>query len=98
MVRIGRKKITMQGKGFFICSSNNINLPQKPKNNIVRGCFCRDVEPIFVSVVKNLDYERQTNHRAVCPNHHGRLVQEDIRDGAEQGPSHYASQGTDSGT
>ena len=38
------------GKGFFICRSNNINLRQKPKNNIVRGCFCRDGEPIFVSV------------------------------------------------
>ena len=85
-----RENLMWLGKGFFICSSNNINLRQKPKNNIVRGCFCRDGEPIFVSVVKNLDYERQTNHRAVCPNHHGRLVQEDIRDGAEQGSSDYA--------
>ena len=40
----------MQGKGFFFCRSNNINLRQKPKNNIVRDCFCRDGEPIFVSV------------------------------------------------
>ena len=40
----------MQGKGFFFCRSKNLNSRQKPKNNIVRGCFCRDWDTIFVSV------------------------------------------------
>ena len=40
----------MREKGFFFCSSKNLNSRQKPKNNIVRGCFCRDGDTIFVSV------------------------------------------------
>ena len=40
----------MREKGFFFCSSKNLNSRQKPKNNIVRGCFCRDSDTIFVSV------------------------------------------------
>ena len=44
-----RENLMWLGKGFFFCRSNNINLRQKPKNNILRGCFCRYGEPIFVS-------------------------------------------------
>ena len=40
----------MREKGFFFCSSKNLNSRQKPKNNIVQGCFCRDWDTIFVSV------------------------------------------------
>ena len=48
--RLEKLKITMREKGFFFCSSKNLNSRQKPKNNIVRGCFCRDSDTIFVSV------------------------------------------------
>ena len=44
-----RENLMWLGKGFFFCRSKNNNLRQKPKNNILRGCFCRDGEPIFVS-------------------------------------------------
>ena len=39
-----RENLMWLGKGFFFCRSNNINLRQKPKNNILRGCFCREPE------------------------------------------------------
>ena len=55
------------GKGFFFCRSNNINLRQKPKNNIVRGCFCRDGEPIFVSAGRSAWLEGAPGRKALTP-------------------------------
>ncbi len=48
--QIGGIKDNDAREGFFFCSSKNLNSRQKPKKNIVQGCFCRDWDTIFVSV------------------------------------------------